>query len=180
MSGRPALCGGVIDVIHAPAEQGQGRCGRGGRYHRDSLPARHRRRHELYREAVGAKRFRPVQYLGTMGRRLRGGIGDKGENPLPQARRERGHRQHAKQNRRAEVTALEPTAYRTPPDVPLDPPAQQRRRLAAPTVNDGGQIGARLPLRSGRQLYAQRPLEPGAGPRGQRLRLVDGHAKNDT
>ena len=170
--------GRVIHEVHAPSEQDQGHNAQGGRHHQDAVPARRRRGRELYREAADVERLGPVRHMGPVGRRVRGGIGNEVEDPPPQVGRKLGHRERAEQHRRAEVAVLEFIAHRTALAVPLDPPAQEHGRPVVRAVQDGGQPRAVLPLRLGHQRHAQRPLEPGAGPRRQRLGLVAGYAEN--
>ena len=170
--------GRVIHEVHAPSEQDQGHRAQGGRHHQDAVPARRRRGCELYREAADVERLGPVRHMGPVGRRVRGGIGNEVEDPPSQVGRKLGHRERAEQRRRAEVAVLEFTAQRTALAVPPDPPAQEHGLPVARAAHDGGQPRAVLPLRLGHQRHAQRPLEPGASPRRQRLGLAAGHAEN--
>ena len=149
------MTGGLSGEIHSAGQQSQGRGRRGYRRYGGDPAARHRRRRDLRREAIGAESGRAVKHAGAIGHRGRCLVRDDAECPPSQVSRQRHRRHHAEQDRWVESAALVHAAYLAAPDMPPDSPAQRPAGLTALVIQDGGHFPAVFPLGPGQQQRAQ-------------------------
>ena len=161
----------------AGAKQDGGRGGHARGHGQGLHPVHPARRCDRLGEAGAVERLRAAGHQLAVPGRDRRDVVHQPEHLLPQAVRQRHHRQHAEQHRRAELTALALAAHLAALDVPVHPLAEQDGQFAVPAREDVVQFLALLPAGAGDQQRAQRPLELGACPGRERVRVVAGHAE---
>ena len=149
------MTGCLSRVVHGAAQQGQGRGRNGYRRHGGDPPARHRRRRDLHREAVGAEPRRAAHHAAAIGLRGRCLVRDDAKCPPPQVGRQRHRRQPAQHDGRVEPAALVDAAHLAAPEMAPDLSAQRPGLPTALVIEDGGQFPAVFPLGSGQQQRAQ-------------------------
>ena len=115
-----------------------------------------RRRIEWPGESPGPERACPLPDRQPLGHGPGRAVRDQAEHLMPEGGRQRGHRQHAQQGHRAELTALPVPAGVAAPDMPSDPLTQQYGEPPVPALQDPGQFRAGFPAGAGDQQHAER------------------------